>query len=187
MSSKSWRLAGSLVTLRKQIDLAWSKRSKVHDGTVGDAAHAARASDHNPNSVGVVCALDITHDPRSGCDAELLAKALQAARDPRVKYVIWNGQIMSGSHSDRAWVWRPYTGVNPHRTHLHVSVVADAKRYDDAREWLLPGRLRLMVNGREIAGMRIEAGVSYAPVRALAEALGARVEFDGAWVRVSFN
>lgn len=173
----SWRLAQSLVTLRSQVNAAWPGRSKASDGTIGDAAHASRTSDHNPNANGVVCAFDITHNPSSGCDCDRIAKALQASRDPRIKYLIWNGQIMSGAASSRAWVWRTYTGPNPHRTHLHVSVGGNV---DDAREWALPGKreLKLVVNGQTIDGAKVEVGVSYAPVRALSEALGVAVDFD---------
>lgn len=186
MHKPTWRLAGSLVTLRAQINQAWPGRAKHHDGTIGDAAHASRASDHNPNSHGVVCALDITHNPSSGCNCDRLAQALQASRDPRIKYLIWNGQIMSGEGSARAWAWRPYTGPNPHRTHLHVSV---SGQVDDAREWSLPGKreLRLVVNGKSVAGAKVELGVSFAPVRALAEALGWDVEFDAATNTISVS
>jgi hypothetical protein len=63
------RIAKSLDVLRSQINKAHPNRSKVSDGWIGDTAHAARASDHNPNSGGVVTALDLTHDPAHGFDS----------------------------------------------------------------------------------------------------------------------
>ena len=44
----TWRLARSLETLRAQINRIAPNRSKVSDGTIGDAKHASRSSDHNP-------------------------------------------------------------------------------------------------------------------------------------------
>lgn len=180
----SWRVARSLISLKAQIDAAYPNRSRASDGSIGDTAHAARRSDHNPNAAGVVCALDFTHDPDGGLDCHQLAEALQHGKDPRVAYVIWNGQIMSGSQSERAWVTRPYTGTNPHRKHLHISVRQDADLYDDNRPWAItkpkPSGGKLTVEGHVLPMVRMADGTAYAPVRGLCEALGARVEFDQA-------
>jgi hypothetical protein len=176
------RLALSLETLRAQLNALAPNRSKVSDGWIGDAAHSARKSDHNPNRSGVVCALDITHDPENGMDCHKLAEQLQKGKDPRIGYVIWNGQIMSGSRSERAWVTRPYTGTNPHRKHLHVSVVQESLLYDDGDEWTLAAPAKkptLTVNGATIPMVGIN-GNAYAPVRMMAEALGASVHYDPA-------
>lgn len=132
-----WRLANSLETLRAQINEAAPKRSKASDGTIGDAAHASRSSDHNPwvkdGAMGVVTALDITHDPRNGVDADAIAESLKASRDPRLKYVIWNRRIWTPSVSTS---WRAYTGANPHDKHVHISVASTKARYDDAKPWV---------------------------------------------------
>ncbi|CAL8967492.1 hypothetical protein RHODGE_RHODGE_03336 [Rhodoplanes serenus] len=132
----TWRLAASLDTLRRQIDAARPARRRDWDGTIGDAAHAARTSDHNPNSAGVVTAIDITHDPAGGVDTAALAEHLRGSRDPRIKYVISNGRIVSSTISP--WTWRPYTGASRHDKHVHISVMPDASAYDDARPWDLP-------------------------------------------------
>lgn len=117
----SWSLAGGLVQLRREVDAAFPGRSTLSDGTLGDTAHAARKSDHNPDERDVVRAWDCTRDVVDGIDvAERLAEWLRAGRDPRVKYVIFRRRIFS---SDIApWVWRPYSGANPHEHHVHVSV-----------------------------------------------------------------
>ena len=61
------RIAKTLDVLRNEINALAPKRSKGSDGWIGDAAHQSRASDHNPwvreGGVGIVTALDITHDP----------------------------------------------------------------------------------------------------------------------------
>lgn len=123
----SWRLANSLTTLCNQINATYPNRNKASDGTIGDAAHAAVQSDHNPNSKGVVTALDITHDPAHGLDIQQLADALIASNDNRIKYIIANRSIWENG------TWSPYYGDNPHDKHLHLSV----KNYDDPRPWVI--------------------------------------------------
>lgn len=44
----AWRLAKSLVQLREQINALSPNRSKVSDGTIGNAAHSARTSNQAP-------------------------------------------------------------------------------------------------------------------------------------------
>ncbi len=133
----SWRVAKSLNTLKAQVDAAWPSRNDDIDGTIGDAAHAARKSDHNPNEDGVVTARDITHDPASGADMGALAERLRLSRDPRIKYVIFNWRMFSSypTSSYPAWTWRPYSGVNGHKTHVHISVVGSPSLYDDPQLW----------------------------------------------------
>ena len=133
----AWRLARSLETLRAHINAAHPNRSKISDGTIGDAAHQATASDHNPNRSGVVTALDITHDPAHGFDSWKFAEILRINKDPRVKYVISNGRIFSSVVEP--WTWRPYTGANKHAHHVHVSVMGDASLYDLASAWKIDG------------------------------------------------
>lgn len=129
------RIAKSLDVLRSQINAKYPNRSKVSDGWIGDARHAAGASDHNPNAAGVVTALDITHDLEHGVDTWKLAEVLRQNRDPRIKYVISNGRIFSSVTSP--WQWRPYTGANKHAHHVHVSVIGEATVYDRDDPWKL--------------------------------------------------
>ena len=68
--SSTWYLAPSLNVLRGEIDAAHPHRQKKMDGTIGDAAHAARDSDHNPNARGSVNAIDVDE---IGIDALALA------------------------------------------------------------------------------------------------------------------
>jgi len=138
---RQWRVAKSLERLRAQINAAFPQRSKTSDGTIGDAAHASRSSDHNPwvvdSGIGIVTAFDVTHDPAHGCDAGQIAEALRTSRDPRLKYVIWNRKIanMLPIGAAPAWAWRTYTGQNPHNHHCHISVRAEKAAYDDTRDW----------------------------------------------------
>jgi hypothetical protein len=107
------------------------------DGTIGDTSHASRKSDHNPwvldGDIGVVTALDVTHDPTAGCDVRKLVDSLVASKDPRIKYIIYNKEIISSSV--KPWEWRPYTGINPHVKHCHISVKSEKKSYDSIDPW----------------------------------------------------
>lgn len=129
----AWRLARSLEVLRSQINELSPNRSKVSDGTIGDAAHSARSSDHNPDAQGRVCGMDITNDPAHGVDSEKLANALLASRDPRIKYVISNRKIAAGDGGPQPWTWRPYGGKNAHNHHVHISVTQAGA--DDKSPW----------------------------------------------------
>jgi hypothetical protein len=124
-----WRLAKSLVQLGNQINTAHPDRSRESDGSIGDQAHAARVSDHNPDKRGVVAAIDITHDPANGVDGHVLAT--QLTMDTRAKYVIFDGKIWKA----RTRQWEDYHGANAHRHHVHISVKPD--NYNNAEPWAL--------------------------------------------------
>jgi peptidoglycan hydrolase-like protein with peptidoglycan-binding domain len=128
------RLAASLTALRAEVDMNYPGRSKASDGWIGDARHKASTSDHNPDPAGVVRALDITAwVAPSGVDiAGQLAEELRHARDPRIKYVIYDRRIFSATV--QPWTWRPYTGSSPHTSHVHVSVMP-APAGDDGSPW----------------------------------------------------
>jgi hypothetical protein len=133
-----WRVAKSLNVLLDQINSVAPKRSKLSDGSIGDAAHASRSSDHNPwvkdDGIGVVTARDFTHDPAGGFNAHTFAEVLKANADVRIKYVISNGRIWTPAVSN---AWRVYTGVNSHAKHTHVSVREQKQHYDNPAPWML--------------------------------------------------
>ena len=123
----SWHLAPSLAQLRREINTRWPSRDKTSDGSVGDLAHASRASDHNPNSRGSVNAIDIDED---GIDAWGLVALL--ITDPRVYYVIYEGRIWQRKHG---FVPRPYAGINAHRKHVHVSIIQSVAAEQNTTPW----------------------------------------------------
>ena len=131
------RKVASLNRLVAQIDALVPKRSKLSDGWIGDAKHASRKSDHNPDPDGTVDARDITHDPKNGLDIARLVNVLIANKDRRVSYIIANRQIISGNAGPLPWVRRPYRGSNKHTKHIHISVLD--KYQDDASDWNLSG------------------------------------------------
>lgn len=144
----TWRLANSIATLQTMVNQQWPNRSKVSDGTIGDARHAneGQASDHNPwiavNGVGVVRAFDITCD---GIPHNVVAewlRTLGASGDHRLAnggYVIHERQIASNINN---WQWRAYGGADPHTSHIHVSVSRTEAWFDSTAPWVWRGAVQ---------------------------------------------
>lgn len=157
----SWYLIQALVTLRNEINSVYPNRAKVSDGSIGDTAHSARTSDHNPIEGGphdgMVCAIDVTQwDPGTPLNpnddvAEHLAEHLRASKDKRIKYVIWRGRMFSSyaTSSCPAWTWRPYSGINGHFHHCHVSVYDTAGAGTWGFKALTPAKPRAWINMRQ--------------------------------------
>ena len=120
------KLCKAGVQLREQVDDAFPDRNRnAPEGWLGDRRHAARVSDHNPlPDSGIVRAYDFNADLGSAKhEAYDLADQLRllARTDKRISYVIFNGKIASYK---RNYKWRKYTGVNPHKNHIHISFTA---------------------------------------------------------------
>ncbi len=145
----SWRVAYSLggdskSGLLGEINAFAPGRDTASDGSIGDAAHAARTSDHNPwvtwDGVGIVRARDFTHDPDK-FPGQALADALEKKMregHPALRsgsYIIWNHRILSYDRLSEGW--RPYTGSNPHEHHVHLSVSTAHSGYDSTAPWNL--------------------------------------------------
>jgi hypothetical protein len=122
----AWHVAPSLNRLRDTINGRWPNRDRTSDGSIGDAAHAARASDHNPDGKGCVHARDFDRDGLH-VPSVLAAAQLHEA----TTYVIHRGRIFT-----RANRWRPaaYTGVN-HNGWIHVSVAHTAAAEQSTDAW----------------------------------------------------
>lgn len=135
--------ARSLDTLLAEVNRAAPNRSKASDGGIGDPRHRKTKSDHNPNGAGVWRARDFTNDP-GDFSAQALAHhvAGMLGKHPALgsgAYVIWNRQIISADRLDEGW--RPYSGVNAHTKHVHVSVATAAKGYDSQASWNWPPKV----------------------------------------------
>jgi Putative peptidoglycan binding domain len=133
-----WRNCQASLSLVAEINLRWPGRDKSSDGTIGDAAHATRSSDHNPwvtvAGTGVVRARDVDVD---GVDMAALMEHLRklgAAGDPRLAgggYLISNGRITAPDFRS----WKAYTGVNKHDHHGHVSFSRTPAGFDSQAPW----------------------------------------------------
>ena len=134
------------VRLRKQIVQRGPNRDRRRDGWIGDKAHSKRRSDHNPDKDGWVHALDIDENMgkrgvwRNGRTARRLANQLRmyAASDlpgnDRVKYIVYEGRLASGTYRSKWWKWRP--GNWGHYQHIHISFTKAAQT--DRKIWPLP-------------------------------------------------
>lgn len=106
-----------LIVLRDQVNRAWPHRDKASDGCCGDADHAARRSDHNPYN-GYAHAYDFDEDFTVGMgEKPLWHFGLSLLADRRTKYLIYEGKLL---YPDGRIL--TYTGINAHKSHLHLSV-----------------------------------------------------------------
>jgi hypothetical protein len=127
------RLAPCLVRARAVIDARWPEHDRTMDGWIGDAAHQARRSDHNPNARGVVDAIDVdmwggnTPVHRPSVVAGLICH-------PATNYVIFNRRIFQRSDRFRP---RVYSGINPHDKHCHCSITQSVTAENDPTPWSL--------------------------------------------------
>lgn len=133
-------LAHSLVALRNEINAAFPHRDKSSDGWIGDAAHSARISDHNPDPHSsppeCVDAIDVDvddGDPTKDLRTRLIARAIA---HPSTHYIISNGKIYSREYGFRA---RVYTGTNGHYHHVHVSILKTEAARDSMHVWGIAG------------------------------------------------
>lgn len=125
------------VQLRKQIDQRWPKRDRRTDGWIGDRAHSSRISDHNPDKEGIVYAIDIDENmgkgsSRNGRTAKALANQLLGYAmsglpgSDRLKYVVYEDRIASGTYRSAWWKWRGKGYA--HYGHIHISFTEAGKR-----------------------------------------------------------
>lgn len=141
------KLVAAGVTLRSQVNKRWPNRDKRTDGWIGNFEHQARASDHNPDRNGWVHAIDIDADllgPNGGKEGRALAETLAnqlrmyaASGQPgseRIKYIVYNKRIASGTYRKSFWEWRK--GNWGHEHHIHVSFTAAAQ--NNGRRFPLP-------------------------------------------------
>lgn len=158
MPARPWRIAESLLQLRRQINEAYPGRDRTSDGGIGDAAHASRSSDHNPwvddphGNGGVVTAIDIDEDLSNTVHSiQGVVDAIAASGDPRVKYIIYERRItVMGS---RLRSWKKYVGINPHEHHAHISVFPDPALYDSTLPWIIsPLSVQALPNDASMAG-----------------------------------
>ena len=181
----SWRVARAIQQLFDELNAAAPKRSKASDGTIGDAAHASRTSDHNPwvvdaRGVGVVTAGDFTDDDAHAADMSKVVDYLtKVSHDSRIKYLIHRGRIYSSYATSGypAWAARPYSGPNAHMHHLHVSVNPEPRHYDDADPWGIAKALK-PAPAKPVLRRYLREGVSGNDVQAWQRVVKVKVDGD---------
>ena len=144
------RLCKAGIQLREQIDDMYGSRDRKSDGWIADSRHNQK-SDHFPKN-GIVRAIDIDanlndHPEETYALVEKIRKCAKKG-DKRIKYIIYDGKIMSPILN---WKRRKYRGVNPHRSHFHISFTTLGDK--DDRWFDLEGETneRVETNGWQLA------------------------------------
>jgi hypothetical protein len=179
-------LEPALVVLRNEFNLLNPKRDHTSDGWIGDAAHQAEVSDHNPDSRGIVHAIDTDKD---GLEVNKIVAYLvsrcKAGAEKRLTYIIWNRTIWSATHG---WTARKYTGVNPHTKHFHISGKAGTTYENDKKTWGIAALGKVVTKPSSVqstakAGTRVlKVGMTGKDVEFVERWLGVKVDgvFDAA-------
>jgi len=128
-----WHVDAGLAVLIGQMQ---ARYKGIIIGTIGDAAHAGRKSDHNPDPDGSVDAADFMIGKRfTVAEAHKIWRRLYNANDLRIKYVIWNRLIWEPIPGSKVKANpKRYTGDDPHTDHLHISV-DDAHHTNPLAKW----------------------------------------------------
>lgn len=138
--SMAWYLNRALTTMRAEVNARWTSRDKTSDGTIGDAAHASRSSDHNPDPDGSVDAWDMDVQLNGvghayASDVEFV-KA-QFEKHPAASYWIHNDRICRRADSFQPRSYPDYlrskgidpSGRNTHTQHVHFN---SREQYEDS-------------------------------------------------------
>lgn len=126
-------LVACLATLRAEFNELDPDRDKGSDGWIGDTAHQAETSDHNPDAQGRVLAVDIDSTGPWPVSFSTIVESLRG--DSRLEYIIWDRRIAS---RDQGWTWRTYTGTSdPHTGHAHFSARHDHTGNTSTATWHL--------------------------------------------------
>jgi hypothetical protein len=160
--------ARSLKNLKATLDLRWPQRDHGACGWIGDAAHQAQVSDHNPDPrTGVVRARDIDKD---GIVPEVVVAS--CILHPASRYTIYNRRIYRSADRGKP---RVYDGSNPHTDHIHESILHEIEAENSSAPWeLIMGftwpELRLGARGKDAKALQ-----------ALLNAWGASLVVDGSF------
>ena len=141
-----------LLELTEEFDILGPKRDDASDGSIGDAAHKARSSNHNRDDTSGsatpqsdsdgepdIRAVDIDDSGpflngftmQKGVD--LIVSRCRSGVENRLVEIIYNGKCW---YKSNGWAQQTYTGSNKHDRHAHFGAKADTgKLENDRRPW----------------------------------------------------
>lgn len=158
--------ARPLRQLRDTVNRRWPDRDKTSDGWIGDAAHQARQSAHNPDpKTGIVRARDLDKD-----GIVMPVVLASGMLHTSIRYMIFNRRIFRSQDRFRP---RIYDGDNPHAGHGHFQIWASVAAENNMAGWQLIGGF---------SWPELAVGASGADVKALQALLnghGAALVVDG--------
>ena len=136
----TWTLAHNLVV---RMNAAKTCYPGIVIGEIGDTAHQAEQSDHNPDARAIVHAIDFMTPAGTPHAVAILAWLLSSPAD--LEYVIHN-HVIYARYQKPPWTGTPYTGSDPHTNHIHASGkhgtvgknAATGTGYDTAAEAMTP-------------------------------------------------
>lgn len=140
-----------LVALADEFDQVGDDRDTASDGSIGDAAHQNRSSNHNRDDTSAetpqtdsdgepdIRAIDVDKSGpwRNGFTmqqgVDLIVSRCRSGAEDRLVEVIYNKKCWYRSNG---WKEQTYTGSNPHTEHAHFGAKADTgKLENDTRPW----------------------------------------------------
>lgn len=133
----NWELTDGLYNLRAQVNAAFPDRDKASDGTIGDAAHQAGTSSHNPDDSPAnkgrpewdgdsdanseVRAWDMDTDLRAApATAQQVVDHIRKLPGVSsvLRYMIYNRKIYRAANG---WAPEAYEGPSAHTEHIHFT------------------------------------------------------------------
>jgi len=134
----------ALQTLAQQLRNTYGNPARPYEYVTGYKS-ATNFSGHNPDSNGIVHAVDIFVGPGNLTEAQGIgvAEALRVSKDWRASYII-HRQRICGAYN--GWQWEPYGGPDGHYDHIHVSIAdlywgdpcpVPASTYDNTQAWAI--------------------------------------------------
>lgn len=120
----------SLITLTNELRAHYGNPARTYEFVTGYKS-AANYSGHNPDSDGVVHAVDIFTDDHGNipeAEGRALAERLRliGKRTGRFSYLIHDMSagapqpMIAGQHT--GWLWQEYNGPDAHSDHIHISI-----------------------------------------------------------------
>jgi peptidoglycan hydrolase-like protein with peptidoglycan-binding domain len=120
-----WYLNEFLTSWRNAVSKRYPLRTKASDGSIGNLAHQATVSEHNPDPDGSVDAWDcdlnlLGSKTATGSAAEVRAmKELIAEFQKQPQAQLWIFQRHIANRDIGNWKVRAYNGRSPHDEHCH--------------------------------------------------------------------